>query len=1086
MAIQGKIEAENMKNEDCRMSNFETTKKDYQQYAKLATSAESLIYSDPKSSVAIFGNFAEQLTREIMHLEGFGDWNLKQIDRINELKYRADYPPVVTKYLDDIRRIRNLADHDHQFVVSKKQALEIDKKAHLIWSYFLEVYSQDNPAKYQTPVDQANIFQVQQAQIDQLKKELEAALNSQNPLEVSKEIREQRRKVSVNFAKKHQLTEAETRQLIDKQLQEAGWEADTEKLNNWKFKTEPKKGHNMAIAEWVLPNGQRADYALFKGLEFYGIVEAKKWDQDIAGQMAQPKEYSREVPFRSDYLLVDNQMGDYKVPFIYTANGRPYLKQYKEKSGIWFWDARNPKENAYALEEFHHPEDLALKLTAKNPDEANQDLVNDNDFPKFADRDYQVEAIKNIEEAIKDGKKRILLAMATGTGKTRTAIALMYRLLKHKRARRILYLVDRNSLGKQTADAIKDNKIGNLSISSIYGVKELQDKLPDASTKIQIATVQGMIKRLFYNDNEEEKPSVGQYDFIIVDEAHRGYAEDKELSDKEYQFYDQNDYVSQYRRVVDYFDATAIGMTATPALQTTDIFGQPVYSYSYQQAVLDNYLVDHDAPTIIKTKLSQEGIHFKKGAEISLFDQASESIKSEKLPDNMNFEVKDFNKRVITENFNRVVCDYLAQNCLNPNDPELGKTLIFAATDAHADMVVRLLREAFKKAGNPVEDDAIEKITGSIRHPNNEIKLFKNEKNPNIVVTVDLLTTGVDVPEITNLVFLRRVQSRILYEQMLGRATRLCPEIHKAVFNIYDAVGIYDAMNKVTNMKPVVKNVKHDIHYFVKRKDEFGISDISEQYQIDLSAAVDRKIKCMNDAKRKDFERLTEISSIDQWARDLVHLNRKAFLNEWKNIEQLDKLQGDKPKQYISNAPDEYVGIERGYGQGNSDPEDYIESFNKFVKEHVNTIPALQIVATRPKDLTYDELKKIKLELEKNGFKEHDLQSAWKSANQVQTTADIISFIRQAALGSKLVDHDVRIHNAMQKVYGMANWNMVQKSWLKKIENQLISSTVLGPNAETAFSSNFFKRQGGYKQMKKIFSDNADQIIYVLNENLYV
>ena len=1075
-----------MKNEDCRMSNFQTTEEEYRQYAKLATSAESLIYSDPKSSVAVFGNFSEQLTREIMHLEGFGDWNLKQIDRINELKYRGDYPPIVTKYLDDIRHIRNLADHDHQFIVSKKQALEVDKKAYIIWNYFLEVYSQDEVKEYKTPIDQANIFQLQQEQIEQLKKELEEARKAQTPVEVSKELQVKRHKISVQFAKKHQLTEAETRQLIDRQLQQAGWEADSENLNNWKYKTAPQKGHNMAIAEWVLPNGQRADYALFKGLEFYGIVEAKKWDQDIAGQMAQPKEYSREVPFRSDYLLVDNDMGEYKVPFIYTANGRPYLKQYKEKSGIWFWDARNPKESAYALEEFHHPEDLALKLTSQNPELADQDLVDDQDFPKFADRDYQVEAIKSIEEAIKDGKKRILLAMATGTGKTRTAIALMYRLLKHKRARRILYLVDRNSLGQQTADAIKDNKIGNLSIASIYGVKELKDKLPDASTKIQIATVQGMIKRLFYNDDKEEKPSVGQYDFIIVDEAHRGYAEDKELSEKEYHFYDQNDYVSQYRRVVDYFDATAIGMTATPALQTTDIFGKPVYSYSYQQAVLDNYLVDHDAPTIIKTKLSQEGIHFKKGAEIDLFDQSSESIKSEKLPDNMNFEVKDFNKRVITESFNRVVCDYLAQNCLNPNDPELGKTLIFAATDSHADMVVRLLKESFKNAGNPVDDDAIEKITGSIRHPNNEIKLFKNEKNPNIAVTVDLLTTGVDVPEITNLVFLRRVQSRILYEQMLGRATRLCPEIHKSVFNIYDAVGIYDAMNKVTNMKPVVKNVSHDVHYFIDQKHQFEVNDNFKQYQIDMTAAIDRKIKRMNDSKRKEFERLTEINSIDQWARDLPRLNNQEFLKEWKNFEQLDRLSTGSHKQYISNEPDEYLGIERGYGQGNSNPEDYIESFNKFIKENVNEIPALQIVATRPKDLTYDELKKIKLELEKKGFKENDLQTAWKSANQVQTTADIISFIRQAAVGSELVDHNVRIHNAMQKVYGMADWNMVQKSWLKKIENQLLSSTVLGPNAETAFSSNYFKRQGGYKQMRKIFSDNADQIIYVLNENLYV
>lgn len=1075
-----------MKNEDCRMSNFQTTEEEYRQYAKLATSAESLIYSDPKSSVAVFGNFAEQLTREIMHLEGFGDWNLKQIDRINELKYRGDYPPIVTKYLDDIRHIRNLADHDHQFIVSKKQALEVDKKAYIIWNYFLEVYSQDEVKEYKTPIDQANIFQLQQEQIEQLKKELEEAREAQKPIEVSKELQAKRHKVSVQFAKKHQLTEAETRQLIDRQLQQAGWEADSENLNNWKYKTAPQKGHNMAIAEWVLPNGQRADYALFKGLEFYGIVEAKKWDQDIAGQMAQPKEYSREVPFRSDYLLVDNDMGEYKVPFIYTANGRPYLKQYKEKSGIWFWDARNPKESAYALEEFHHPEDLALKLTSQNPELADKDLVDDQDFPKFADRDYQVEAIKSIEEAIKDGKKRVLLAMATGTGKTRTAIALMYRLLKHKRVRRILYLVDRNSLGQQTADAIKDNKIGNLSIASIYGVKELKDKLPDASTKIQIATVQGMIKRLFYNDDKEEKPSVGQYDFIIVDEAHRGYAEDKELSEKEYHFYDQNDYVSQYRRVVDYFDATAIGMTATPALQTTDIFGKPVYSYSYQQAVLDNYLVDHDAPTIIKTKLSQEGIHFKKGAEIDLFDQSSESIKSEKLPDNMNFEVKDFNKRVITESFNRVVCDYLAQNCLNPNDPELGKTLIFAATDSHADMVVRLLKESFKNAGNPVDDDAIEKITGSIRHPNNEIKLFKNEKNPNIAVTVDLLTTGVDVPEITNLVFLRRVQSRILYEQMLGRATRLCPEIHKSVFNIYDAVGIYDAMNKVTNMKPVVKNVSHDVHYFIDQKHQFEVNDNFKQYQIDMTAAIDRKIKRMNDSKRKEFERLTEINSIDQWARDLPRLNNQEFLKEWKNFEQLDRLSTGSHKQYISNEPDEYLGIERGYGQGNSNPEDYIESFNKFIKENVNEIPALQIVATRPKDLTYDELKKIKLELEKKGFKENDLQTAWKSANQVQTTADIISFIRQAAVGSELVDHNVRIHNAMQKVYGMADWNMVQKSWLKKIENQLLSSTVLGPNAETAFSSNYFKRQGGYKQMRKIFSDNADQIIYVLNENLYV
>lgn len=626
-----------------------------------------------------------------------------------------------------------------------------------------------------------------------------------------------------------------------------------------------------------------------------------------------------------------------------------------------------------------------------------------------------------------------------------------------------------------------------MSISSIYGLKELSDKVPDASTKIQIATVQGMIKRLFFSDDNSEKPSVGQYDFIIVDEAHRGYAEDKELSDNEYQFYNQEEYVSQYRRVVDYFDATAIGMTATPALQTTEIFGDPVYTYSYQQAVLDGYLVDHDAPVIIKTKLAKEGIHFKKGTEVDIFDQDEKTINKEKLPDNMNFDVKDFNHRVITRNFNKVVCDELVKKYLDPTDPYLGKTLIFAATDAHADMVVDLLKQAFKEQGRPVDDDAIEKITGSIRHPNQEIKNFKNEENPNIVVTVDLLTTGIDVPRITNIVFLRRVQSRILYEQMLGRATRLCPEIHKEKFTIFDAVGIYDAMNKVTNMKPVVKNPGHNVHYFLSHKNYFETNEDTNQYQVDMAGAVERKIKRLDDQRRKEFERLAEIKSVDSWARKLSKLTKTDFLKEWPKFVQLDHINPARPKQFISDAPDEVVDVSRGYGSGNQKPEDYIDSFNNFIKQNVNTIPALQVVATRPKDLTFDELKEIKLKLEQNGFKEKDLQTAWKNAKHVQTTADIISFIRQVAAGSELVDHDVRIHNAMQKVYGMADWSISQRKWLKRIENQLMSSTVLGPNAEEAFNDNFyFKRQGGYKQIKKIFPEYADQIIYVLNENLYV
>jgi len=267
----------------------------------------------------------------------------------------------------------------------------------------------------------------------------------------------------------------------------------------------------------------------------------------------------------------------------------------------------------------------------------------------------------------------------------------------------------------------------------------------------------------------------------------------------------------------------------------------------------------------------------------------------------------------------------------------------------------------------------------------------------------------------------------------------------------------------------------------------FEVNEDSYQYQVDMAGAVERKIKRLDDKKKKEFERLAEVKSVDTWAGKLSKLDKESFLKEWPKFKQLDRLNLTQRKQVISNAEDKVVNIARGYGDGNQEPADYIDSFTEFIKKNVNTIPALQVIATRPKDLTYNELKDIKLKLEQNGFKENDLQTAWKSAKHVQTTADIISFIRQVASGSELIDHDVRIHNAMQKVYGMADWTIPQQKWLKKIENQLMASTVLGPTAEHAFDDNFyFKRQGGYRQMKKIFPENADQIIYVLNENLYV
>lgn len=323
--------------------------------------------------------------------------------------------------------------------------------------------------------------------------------------------------------------------------------------------------------------------------------------------------------------------------------------------------------------------------------------------------------------------------MATGTGKTRTAIGLSYRLIKSNRFKRILFLTDRRLLAEQAFGDFQDKKVENFNtFAEIYGVSSLKDVLPDADSRLHFATVQGLIKRLFYSDDENKKSlTIDSYDCIIVDEAHRGYNLDHELDDDDLDFRDQNDYVSQYKRVIEYFDAFVIGLTATPALHTTQIFGTPVFTYSYREAVIDNRLVDHEPPFLIKTKLSEEGIVWKQGEKPKAYNPETNSIEElAALEDELHIEVDQFNKRVITENFNRTVIKELVQH-IDPDGE--GKTLIFAVRDSHADMIVNILFEEYEAIGVDVNRDAIRKITGNVYDPSELTRLFRNE---NILISL--------------------------------------------------------------------------------------------------------------------------------------------------------------------------------------------------------------------------------------------------------------------------------------------------------------------------------------------------------------
>src|SRR5215208_2884148 len=257
----------------------------------------------------------------------------------------------------------------------------------------------------------------------------------------------------------------------------------------------------------------------------------------------------------------------------------------------------------------------------------------------------------------------------------------------------------------------------------------------------------------------------------------------------------------------------------------------------------------------LETALAKSGIKFGKGEEVEVLDPRTGEIDLTHTPDEIRFDVEHFNRQVITEEFNRVVAEELAKHI----DPALpGKTLIFAATDAHADIVVKQLKKAFADAYGEIDDTAVRKITGSVDRVQDLIRCYRNDADPKIAVTVDLLTTGIDVPKITNLVFLRRVNSRILYEQMIGRATRLCPDIEKDVFRIFDAVDLYSRLQNLTEMKPVVVDpaIRFDqlIRELAQAQTDTQRDTIREQLVVKLRRALRR----LSPAVREQVEAAAE------------------------------------------------------------------------------------------------------------------------------------------------------------------------------------------------------------------------------------
>ena len=354
------------------------------------------------------------------------------------------------------------------------------------------------------------------------------------------------------------------------------------------------------------------------------------------------------------------------------------------------------------------------------------------------------------------------------------------------------------------------------------------------------------------------------------------------------------------------------------------------------------------------TALAEDDIVWELGTDVAYLNPQTGEVDLVSAPDEIRADVEKFNRQVITPAFNQVVCEFLAEQI----DPEMGKTLIFCVNDNHADMVTDLLKKALEEQYGSVNDDDVLKITGAADKPLELIRRYKNEKSPKIAVTVDLLTTGIDVPQICNLVFLRRVKSRILYEQMLGRATRLCDDLGdgtvKEVFRIFDPVGLYKAIEKFSTMKPVVVKPKISFEQLVDDLEQVntasGLYEVLDQIVVKLR----QKRRHVGEETQGAIEGLAgmPLAEVADYLNDCKPQEAAAWLRE-QIAQMLDRKEGGGSRPKLVSYHDDYLRrVERGYGVAEDGtefarPEDYLESFQTFVAENQNTLPALMVVTQR-------------------------------------------------------------------------------------------------------------------------------------------
>lgn len=917
----------------------------------------------------------------------------------------------------------------------------------------------------------------------------------------------------------NQTPEQIARDNIDKQLTASGWCIQT------KSKLNLSESLGVAVREYQTNVGP-ADYVLFVDKKPVGVIEAKREDEGF--RLTQVEDQSTEyAQAKLKYLKND------PLPFIYESTGE--LTR--------FTDYRDEKPRSRPVFSFHKPDTFRKWL--KQKDTLRNSLQNLPPLGVDRMRDCQIKAITNLDKSFKINHPKALIQMATGSGKTFTAITFIYRLLKHTNAKRILFVVDTKNLGEQAEQefmAYLPND-DNRKFTELYGVHRLKSSFIPTDNQVYISTIQRLYSVLrgteldesaeLENPNERWQPKEPQpvgynpnlpiefFDFVVIDECHRSI-------------------YNLWKQVLEYFDAFQVGLTATPDNRTFGYFNQNIVSeYTHEQAVIDGVNVGFNNYTI-ETEVTRNGATVWKGEYIDRREKLSRRKRWEQLDEDVSYTANQLDKDVVNPNQIRMVVrtfkerlpEMFPDRFDKKGEFETPKTLIFAKTDSHADDIIQIVREEFGEANR-----FCKKVTYKTdEDPKSILTQFRNDYYPRIAVTVDMIATGTDVRPLECLLFMRDVRSRNYFEQMKGRGTRTISlddlrkvtptaKFTKDHFVIVDASGVTKSCK--TDSRPMERSPG------VALKDLMGAIAVGVRDEDIFSSLANRLIrmdKQITDAQREQFKAKANGKTVTEVARNLLfayspdttdELEEKIIIeNPNLSPNEIDEKVKQEHEQVIERAAEVFTGelnefvenvrksldqiidtinpdriIKAGWDEDEKDAANaIINDFAEWIAEHRDEITALQIFYGQPfqrRELTYKMIRDLSERLKTERPRIAPL-NVWQAYNQLEEATTepkteltaLVALIRKVCgIDESLIDYGKTIDRNFQ------NWVFGKQSGaLKFNDEQMQWLRMIKDHVATSFHiecEDFenvpFAPKGGLGKMYQLFGEQMNPIIEEIN-----